>query len=189
MAAIDAVNAADPRRIPEGDSDIAQELLYAKRMTAWLLRVVKEPSEPLGLAVRAQHIARWMLPREQYPEGRIGYKRWRSDAAVMHAERVSNIMRDVGYSETETDRVKDLVLKKRLRTDPEAQALEDVACLVFLEHELDAFMQKHDDEKLIRIVQKTWLKMSPVGREHALRLTLSDRAREIVERATQSPVP
>ncbi len=60
------------------------------------------------------------------------------------------------------------VRKERLKSDAEAQTLEDVACLVFLEHYLGDFMAKIDEDKLAGILAKTWNKMSPRGREQAL---------------------
>jgi Domain of unknown function (DUF4202) len=39
------------------------------------------------------------------------------------------------------------VRKERLKSDAEAQTLEDVACLVFLAHYLDDFMAKTDPDK------------------------------------------
>jgi len=62
--------------------------------------------------------------------------------------------------------------------------MEDALCLVFLEHELDEFIQKYPDEdKAIAILQKTWKKMSARGHEAALALPLSARAKELVGRA------
>ena len=62
--------------------------------------------------------------------------------------------------------------------------MEDALCLVFLEHELDAFMRKYPDEaKAVDILQKTWGKMSARGHEAALALSLGDAAKALVGRA------
>ena len=92
LARIDAVNAEDPR----WDGGEPSELVYAQRMTGWLERLAPDASEELRLAVRAQHIARWRLPRERFPEGRAGYKRWRSECARMHADVAGEILAEVG---------------------------------------------------------------------------------------------
>ena len=65
--------------------------------------------------------------------------------------------------------------------------LEDTACLVFLEHELAAFAAKHDEPKLVQILERTWRKMSPRGRAAALALELSPPARALIEKATAEP--
>ncbi|MDX1747999.1 MAG: DUF4202 family protein, partial [Halobacteriales archaeon] len=75
------------------------------------------------------------------------------------------------------------IRKQGLKRDPEVQTLEDVACLVFLEHYLDDFAEEHDDEKLVDILQKTWRKMSDRGHEAALEVKLGERAQTLVERA------
>jgi hypothetical protein len=112
-----------------------------------------------------------------------GYKRWRTTLASFHAETVGAILREVGYDEATLARVQALVRKERLKLDPEAQLLEDVACLVFLENYFAEFARQHDEEKLIGIVQKTWKKMSERGRAAALGLELAPEVRGLVEQA------
>jgi hypothetical protein len=187
LAAFDAANAADPNTVELDGETVAAEVLYARRMTAWLERVAPDASENLQLAVRAQHICRWKTPRADYPEGRAGYKRWRSDLARAHADIAGEIMRDNGYGEESVERVRDLLTKKRREHDPEVQALEDVACLVFLDSYFTAFTAKHDDDKLVGIVRKTWNKMSERGHELALGLDFGERERALIDRALATP--
>lgn len=174
LARIDAGNAEDP----EG-----RELLYGERMSAWLERLEPEPSEALRIAVRAQHLGRWRIPRRDYPEGRTGYLTWRNDLAKLHADLAGAIVRDAGYDEETVERVGRIVRKRGLRTDPEAQTLEDVACLVFLEHYFADFARQHDDAKVVAILRKTWGKMSERGRQAALGIELGDRERGLLDRA------
>jgi hypothetical protein len=179
MARIDAVNAEDPRR-EDGEPS---ELVYARRMSAWLERLAPDASEELRLAVRAQHIARWRLPRDRFPEGRAGYKRCRSECARMHADIAGGILEQVGYDGAAVARVRALITKQRLAQDPEVQTLEDVACLVFLEHSFAGFARKHEREKLVEIVRKTWGKMSERGRAAAAALGLSPELAAVVAEA------
>ena len=67
--------------------------------------------------------------------------------------------------------------------DPEAQVLEDVACLVFLDDQFDEFEKGHDEEKIVSILQKTWVKMGKRGQELALEMSMSERAKELVGKA------
>lgn len=182
LAAIDAANAADPEVDPSG---APAAVIYGRRMSAALERVAPDASEALRVAVRAQHVERWRVPRATYPEGRAGYLRWRRDLGQMHAARAGELMRESGYDgDDETiARVASIVAKKRLASDPEAQALEDCACLVFLEHHLEDFAARHDDAKVIDILQKTWGKMSETARALALALPLAARPRALVEAA------
>jgi hypothetical protein len=68
------------------------------------------------------------------------------------------------------DRVQALVRKERLKRDREVQVLEDVVCVVFLAHYLADFAAKHESDKVVEILRKTWAKMSPLGRRAALAL-------------------
>lgn len=159
------------------------ERAYGARMTAALERLAPDAGEALRLAVRAQHLERWKTPRASYPEGRAGYLRWRADLARTHAERLGEILRAVGYDEGIVARAEALVQKKGLGRDAEAQLVEDCACLVFLEHELEAFAEGRDESAVIEILRKTWRKLSERGRAAALELTMPPRARALVERA------
>lgn len=179
----DRINAADPRRDRAGGEEHPKELLYARRMSDTLARLEPVASEELRLAVRAQHIARWQIPRGTFPNGRQGYKQWRTRLMDHHAALATEVMRRVGYGEETIARVTQLLRKQGLKRDAEVQTLEDVACLVFLEHYFDEFAAQHDDDKLVDILRKTWAKMSERGREAALALELGARELRLVERA------
>ena len=178
FARFDAANAEDPNHTLVDGRDVPDELLYAQRMTAWLGRLEPDAPETLRLAVRCQHICRWKIPRDSYPMTRQGYHQWRTRLGVFHAEMAAEILRDVGYDDATIARVQSLVRKEDLK-DPQTQTLEDVACLVFLEFEFADFAKRHDEEKLLRILRKTWRKMSPRGHAAAMTLSLEPAAREI----------
>lgn len=183
LSALDALHDEDPERIVTPDGEVGAELVYARRMTSWLERLSPEASPELRLAVRAQHLQRWSIPRSAYPEGKAGYHAWRTALGRAHAETAASIARDAGYDDGFASRVSELVRKKSLKTDPEAQLLEDVVCLVFLENYFDDFAARHDDDKLVEILRKTWPKMSERGHQAALGLALTDRAKALVSRA------
>ncbi|MFC0812893.1 DUF4202 domain-containing protein [Paracoccus panacisoli] len=164
FAAIDAANAADPRL----EDGAPVELLYGQRMTAEQALLYPEASDPLAIACRGQHIERWTLPRQDYPEGREGYLTWRREQGRRHAERVMGLMRDAGYPEPEVEAAGRMLRKEGIKRDAEVQALEDVACFTFIRHYLGDFATTQDPDQLLRIVQKTARKMSPAARERAL---------------------
>jgi hypothetical protein len=178
-------HAADPRTIERDGTTTTVSIDYHARVYAWLLRL--EPSAPLPvrLAALAQHVRRWEVPRSSAPAGLAGYKRWRSDLARRQADIAAATLADVGWDDATIARVTDILVKKRLRSDPEVQLLEDAVCLRFLEDELAEFAQGRDDEAVVAIVRKTWDKMSARGREAALALApaLPERAAALVGRA------
>jgi hypothetical protein len=95
------------------------------------------------------------------------------------------VLAEAGYEEETIGRVRDLIVKKRLKSDPEAQLLEDAVCLTFLELEYADFSRAHEPEKVVSILRKTWDKMSDAGHAAALELAqqLPDDARALVVRA------
>ena len=135
---------------------------------------------------------RWEIPRSTYPMTRAGYLAWRaklkSQAAAQVAELLASPAVDPPLAQADIDRIAALVRKENLKDDSETQALEDVACLVFLDDQFDDFEQKPeiDDDKIVGILKKTWVKMSPAGRALALQLDLSDRAKTLITRALES---
>lgn len=185
LAEFDALNAQDPNTEIIDGTAVAKELLYSQRMTARLQNFLTSASEELQLAARSQHICRWKIPRTDYPMDRQGYKKWRLDLAVFHGETAANIMMKNGYTDEQIKRVKDLLLKRSLKRDEEVQALEDVVCLVFLEFYLEDFATKHDEAKLIDIIQKTWNKMSENGHTAALQLPLNNQMHSLITKALQ----
>ena len=184
---IDAANAADPNRTTVGGAQVPHELHYARRMTQWLQRLEPAASEALRLAVRCQHLCRWMIPRAEFPMTRSGYHQWRTTLGRFHADKAAEVLRAVGYDEQTVARVQSLVRKEGLKTDPETQTLEDVACLVFLEDELAGFAARHEEAKVLTILRKTWGKMSPRGREAAVALDLPPAARDLLRKALAAP--
>ena len=186
MARIDAANGEDPNREVVGGVEQPEELVYARRMSAWLERLAPDASEALRLAARAQHIRRWSIPRRDYPMDRAGYHRWRSTLYRFHAEAAGVILADVGYDAATIAGVQALIRKEKVKSDPEMQTLEDVVCLVFLENYFTDFSAKHDAAKVVEIVRKTWRKMSPRGQQAASGLPLPPAARSLVEQALAS---
>lgn len=183
---IDEKNALDPNKEVYQNEEYPKELLYSKRMFAQLLDFKPSASDELKIAIRAQHIGRWEIPRSDYPPNKIGYFKWRNELKKKHASLTSEILKNLGFSEEFSSRVSFLINKKALKNDIETQTLEDVACLVFLEYYFESFSLKHEEEKIIDIVKKTWNKMSDLGHEHALKLNLSPSCQNLVGKALQS---
>jgi hypothetical protein len=172
LAAIDARNAGDPRRDVLDGRELPFEQAHAERLTRWVLKLRPGASNALRLAARGQHVARWTVPRDRYPAGRGGYLRWREDLKKFHAETVGGILSSLDFPQEEIDRVRSLILKKDIKTDAEAQTLEDALCLVFLETQFADLKSKTPDDKMADIVRKTWAKMGEAGRAAALALPL-----------------
>jgi len=183
FAAIDAANAADPRSIEVKGEMIPYELAYGRRMTAALTHFAPASAPPLQLAARAQHLERWMIPRADYPMDRVGYFNWRNDQKKRHAARAEELLLPLGFTTETVDRVKFLLEKKKLKKDPDTQTLEDVICLVFLQHYALDFAGDHPEEKVISILQKTWGKMSAAGQAAALELSLPPEVGQLVTKA------
>ena len=172
----DQANAQDPNRVPYEGGEIASELHYGRRMSQWQEKLYPAASEPLRLAARAQHIPRWEIPRDRYPRDRAGYHRWRTTLYTFHADTAAAILRELDYDEPTIARVRFLLRKERLKADADTQALEDIICLVFLENYFADFAPKHDEEKVVVILRRTWAKMSPVGHAAALQLQMPPAA-------------
>jgi len=181
IAAIDAANAADPRRVAHDGEDLPLEVLHARRMTHWLAVVDLNADAAQQLAARAHHLRRWERPRGDYPEGRAGYLRWRKDAREHHAQVVAELLAADGWDAATVDDVCRIVRKEDLRTDPRVQAHEDALCLTFIELQAGKFLGSRDPDEARRIVEKTAAKMSARGRGVALEaLPLPDWVAEVL---------
>lgn len=180
---IDAAHAADPARAPDGR---AAELVYGERVEAWVSRLIPAAPPHLRLAARCQHLERWLVPRATFPLDKPGYHAWRRSLYTKQAERARALLLEAGVSADEAAEVATWVSKTGLKTNAGTQALEDAACLVFLENEIGEFAAQHASyprEKFVDILRKTWRKMSPPAQAAALALDLPPPIAELVREA------
>jgi Domain of unknown function (DUF4202) len=180
---IDEANRADPTLRTFEGRECPYALLYGTRMTHWLSELEPDAPEVVQLAVRAQHICRWKIPRGDYPMDRAGYYRWRTRLYDYHGEVAGQILAETGYDEATIAELKSLLRKRDLKTNPQTQLLEDVACLVFLENDFAPLARQHDEAKMVDILRKTWRKMSARGQAAALKMPLAPDQRALIEKA------
>lgn len=183
IAAIDAANAADPVRMEFDGAAHAKELLHSRLMTAWLSRLDPGAGEAQHLAARAHHFRRWTRPRDDYPEGRAGYLRWRAAAKRRHAEEVGELLVAEGYDGELVERVGRIIRKEGLGDDAEVQVHEDALCLVFLQTQLDDLADQVGEDEMVRILERTIPKLSGAGVQAAMTLELGDRGASLLARA------
>ena len=179
----DNYNRQSPDTVTSEGTQYPAEYFYALKLHEWVLKLEPEANEALLLASRCQHIGRWQSLRSSYPEGRVGYLKWRSDLSKFHAQIATEILESVGYDSETIQKVQEIVLKRRLKTDPDVQTMENALCLVFLEFQFDDLIEKQPDRKMIEILQKTWAKMSEPGKQKALGLKYSEKANMLLATA------
>ena len=179
----DEANAQDPNQEMDHGVAAPRELVYARRLSDWVLRLAPQASEPLRLAARCQHICRWESPRNSYPMTRAGYLKWRADLKKFHARKAGEILRECGYDEAIITRVQDLNLKKNFPADAEVRVLEDALCLMFLEFQFAELAARSEEDKMVNAVKKSWDKMTEAGRAEALKLNYGEREKRIIQKA------
>ncbi len=180
---IDEINLQDPvSDISDGKAQ-PKEWLYGMRMSECLAQFEPDAGIALQIAARAQHIKRWSITRDSYPLGKAGYFDWRQSLGRLHAQLAMEIAQQVACDDTDIDAIGRMLRKEKIKRDPQVQTLEDVICLVFLQFYFTDFCKKHDEDKLIRIVQKTWAKMSEKGHQAALKLPFTDEQQTLLGKA------
>jgi Domain of unknown function (DUF4202) len=186
LQAIDQAHAHDPRKVTVNGKEVPYELYYAQQMTRYLILRCPDATEILQLAIRAQHFRRWEIPRDSYPMTRAGYYSWRTFLKKRQAEQAQQICIEAGLSAEDGERVASLIRKEDLKNDEESQILEDVACLVFLDDQFEEFKKDYDEDKIVNILRKTWVKMTDQGHNLALQIPMSDKAKELIGKALTS---
>jgi hypothetical protein len=181
FAAFDDYNSLDPHKEFDDGKEYPKELLYAQRMTARLNQYEPSAPEQVQLAARCQHIGRWEIARNSYPMDRKGYLQWRTKLAQHHASLAGKILAGCGYDSDMIEKVRFLLQKKQLmQHHPETQLLEDVICLVFIEHYLEEFALRHDDDKVVDILKKTIKKMSSRATTEASAIRVSEKMKTLI---------
>ncbi len=188
---IDDANAKDPNLETANDKDWPKELLYSHRMSDMLERYTPEADDAIRLSARAQHIQRWKSPRSDYPMNRKGYHQWRTNLYKFHAETAAELLKKADYDDDTIERVKLAVGKKSLKSNPDTQLLEDISALVFIEHYMLGFANRHpeySEEKWIDIIRKTWRKMSDRAQQFTLdgHITLPEPLTPLILKAVSS---
>ncbi|GAA4315383.1 hypothetical protein GCM10023149_11970 [Mucilaginibacter gynuensis] len=179
----DNYNKQDPHTFTWEGETYPQEYFLAVKLYEWVLQLAPDASEELLLASRSQHIGRWEIPRNTYPDGREAYLKWRKDLGLFHAETATAILQNLGYSDEQIARVRQIILKQKIKADAEVQTMENALCLVFLQYQYEEFYQKHDADKVINILRKSLLKMDSHGHQFALGLTYSDQGLHYIQEA------
>jgi hypothetical protein len=187
----DAYNKQDPRSFIWEGVNAPQEYLFAIKLYEWVLKLDPGADEELLLASRCQHIGRWEIPREYYPEGREPYLKWRKNLALHHAAIAARLMTEAGYGGETIDRVKQIILKQRIKVDPDVQTMENALCLVFLQLQYEEFRKKYVGEpgKMINILRKSLLKMDGNGHRLALALPYSADGLYLINEALNALQP
>lgn len=178
-----AVHLQDPNMENWNNEVYPAEWLYIQRITERLAAFSPNASEELIIAANCQHLYRWEIERKSFPEGRIGYYQWRNYLSEYQAVKAREIILKAGFDADFADQVKTIVKKENIFTNPEAQTLEDVVCLVFLEFYLDEFMNDKTELNMVPIILKTWNKMSDKGHQEALKIKYSDTALPVIKKA------
>ncbi len=187
IAAIDAANADDPTRIVVRGVEHALAQAHGVLAAEWVADLHPDADETWLLAARAHHLKRWELPRSTYEAGRSGYLKWKRDQRRRHADDAAILLTVVGYDDATIQRVQALVRRDHLATDPGSQAIEDAACLAFVETQLADVATKLDRTHLIDVLRKTATKMTPAGAAAIERIPLGDTERDLLAEALSSP--
>ncbi|MEO8693026.1 MAG: DUF4202 domain-containing protein [Acidimicrobiales bacterium] len=183
FAAIDAANAADPNIIEWREERWPRAQLQGLLATEWLALLDPNAGDAVILAARAHHVRRWAIARASYPDGRVGYLRWRRALKEVHAEVVAEILPPTGISSATVARVQALVRKEGLGHDPDTQLVEDAICLTFIETQFEELAARLDHERLVTAVQKTVEKMSENAVALVARTRISAAARAALDDA------
>jgi hypothetical protein len=186
ITTFDAYNLNDPHQEEYEGKLVSKEMVYAQRMSSRLSDFYPSAPEYLKLAAHCQHIGRWEIPRESYPMDKKGYLQGRNVLKTHHAKLAEQILISCRYDQGTIDKVKFLLLKKELTTNPDTKILEDVICLVFIEHYLEEFAEKHEPKKVIDILGKTLKKMSPRAIEEAGKIPVSEKIKILIQQALQA---
>jgi hypothetical protein len=169
ITVIDAANAADPTITRVRGELVPLALAHGRLAAEWIERLdpshdpLAEPDEALLIAARAHHLRRWEVPRSSYEVGRAGYHRWKRDQRLRHAHDVGVLLDEIGYDREFVARVQSLVRRDNLATDIGSQAVEDAACLVFIETQLADVATVLERATLLEALRKTARKMSERG--------------------------
>ena len=180
IEAIDAANAHDPTVVTVRGADHPLAQIHGTLAYEWVLHLHPDADDTWLLAARAHHLRRWELPRSGYDTGKAGYLRWKRDQRQRHARDVAVLLVDHGFDSATIERVQALVRRDNLAVDAGSQAIEDAACLAFVETQLADVATKLDREHLIDVLRKTARKMTPAGAAAIALIPLAEAEQQLL---------
>lgn len=154
--------ASTPSNDDEPPSQQQDELAYADAVEEWAVKLLKnDPNasrlingpgglQLLRLAARCQHLERFLTPRSSFPDGKVGYLKWRKALYSIQADRAKELLSQAGINHEEQVMVRRWVSKTDLKPGKEdgdagTQLLEDAAVFAFLQDQLAGFAHQHQD--------------------------------------------
>lgn len=180
IAAIDAANAGDPSVVTVRGADHPLAQIHGVLAHEWVLHLHPDADDTWLLAARAHHLRRWELPRSGYDPGKAGYLRWKRDQRQRHARDVAILLAPLGFDDAAIERVQALVRRDNLAVDAGSQAIEDAACLAFVETQLADVATKLDRAHLIDVLRKTARKMTPAGAASIALIPLAEAEQQLL---------
>ena len=161
---IEMLHSKDPVKVVFEGEIKSRESVYSLRMVGKLEKLIEKPEYGLQIAARCHHFCRWEVDRGNFPKGKTGYYSWRNMVYKHQAEKAKELMLEENIPNDIQERVLKIIKKENIKNDSEVQLMEDIACLVFMEHYIEDFGKQHNEEKLVDIIRKTLQKMSDKGR-------------------------
>jgi len=181
------IGSTDPRRLLWQGVEVPRQLGESACLWHYIQQLNPNPSTALQLAAHCQHLRRFAYPREQFSAGRDGYLAWRTHAARQSADESASIMRQCGIDEELVEQVVAIMTKQDRKHRADVQTMEDALCLSFLRLDALGFAGKHDLPQVLKILRRTWLKMSPAGHGLALRESFAEPLGHILTELATEP--
>jgi hypothetical protein len=180
IEAIDAANAHDPTVVTVRGADHPLAQIHGVLAYEWVLHLHPDADDTWLLAARAHHLRRWELPRSGYDTGKAGYLRWKRDQRQRHARDIAVVLAEHGFDSATIERVQALVRRDNLAVDAGSQAVEDAACLAFVETQLADVATKLDRAHLIDVLRKTARKMTSAGAAAIALIPLAEAEQQLL---------
>jgi len=170
---------------PKQTDNQAEESLYATRMVEQLKKYYPQANQLLEISALAHHLKRWEIARSIYPMDKQGYFQWRRHVAKHQLAILTEVLDKEGIANEEQETIISVLKKENIKKLEESQVIEDVACMVFVQHYLEPFAAPHDKQKVVDIVRKTMLKMSQHAINETAQLPLSENVKRYVIQAVE----
>lgn len=183
IIAIEQIHSKDITQEQHNGSLIPAEFLYGKRMLKTLELVSPESSYAMKLAVQCQHLQRWGVPRSSYTYDRRGYHEWRREVMKYQLEQTINLLSSISIDEIDIKWIAQVINAQENKADSNGLIIMDTACLVFLKWYMEPFAKKHESEKVLDILKKTFRKMSTDAQNLISKLDLPESSLQVLNQA------
>ena len=157
------------------NSPLDFDLMHAKLVFKWVLKLKPDADEPLKIAALAHDIERGVTGiTEKDLKDNSKLEEFKREHAMRSAKIITEMMERHGYDKETVHKVRFLVEKHEEGGDEETNLLMEADSLAFFEYNIPFKLKRDGKEKIIKKIRFMYLRLSETGKKLVKEMKFKD---------------